>query len=258
MKKLEAHNPFSAPVYHEETVISTMDVSRKLAAEGGTHGTVITSDFQEAGRGRIRDRLWEMDRGASLPFTILLRYSCIEEIPVALTLRAGLAVSLAIEDFAPSLQGKIKIKWPNDILIESKKTAGILCEAESGNVYLGIGINMSQNNFSSHLQDKATSIVIAAGKSVCKEDRFSLLEKILLKLHEELENNKADWKSRLEQRLFKLREEVTFFEGAADRQKEIKGFISGIGDKGELLIKSESDAEATPYFSGEISFSSII
>ena len=254
MKNLEAYNPFSAPVYFEETVSSTMDAARRMAQAGEAHGTVIAADFQESGRGRIKDRSWEMDRGASLPFTVLLRYSGIEDIPRALTLRSGLAVSLAIEDFAPSLKGRIKVKWPNDILIDSKKAAGILCEAESGNVYLGIGINMTQESFPSHLREKAVSIAIAAGRKIEKYERFSLLEKILEKLYEELEKNKNDWKIRLEQRLYKKGEEVTFMEGAAESGKIVKGIIVGIGDEGELLIITEGEKSPKPFFSGEISF----
>ena len=50
MQQLAINNPFNAPVYHEETVSSTMDISRKLAVDGEPHGTVIAADFQEAGK----------------------------------------------------------------------------------------------------------------------------------------------------------------------------------------------------------------
>ena len=51
-----------------------MTVSRELAAQGQPHGTVVAAEFQKAGRGRIIGRFWEMERGSSLAFTILLRY----------------------------------------------------------------------------------------------------------------------------------------------------------------------------------------
>ena len=136
----EINNPFKALVFHEEIVSSTMDVSKRLAGERALHGTVVLADFQEAGRGRGQNRSWEMGRGEGLSFTIFLRYSSISEIPAALTLRAGLAVALAIEDFVPDLQNKIKVKWPNDILINDKKAAGILCEADGGMFFLGLGL----------------------------------------------------------------------------------------------------------------------
>ena len=123
MVTLKIDNPFNAPVFHEDTVTSTMAVSRELASDGSVHGTVIMADFQSAGRGRIQNRTWEMESKMSLPFTLLLRFPAIEEIPSALTLRAGLAASLAIEDFAPPLKGSVFVKWPNDIMIGSKKNS---------------------------------------------------------------------------------------------------------------------------------------
>ncbi|MDR0444657.1 MAG: biotin--[acetyl-CoA-carboxylase] ligase [Treponema sp.] len=249
MTKLEIHNPFNAPVYHEETVTSTMDVSRELAASGEPHGTVIAADFQEKGRGRIRDRKWEMERG-NLPFTILLHYPRIEEIPQALTLRAGLAAALAIEDFCPSLKNTVMIKWPNDLFIGSKKTAGILCEADGGNVHIGIGINFAQKLFPDHLREKATSIALAAGRDFSPCDRLRLLERVLVRLHAELET--AGWRERLQQRLYKNGEQVVFVEGAAGSKNSITGCLAGIGEGGELLIVPDGEREERCFITGEL------
>ena len=264
MNNLDINNPYNAPVFHEETVSSTMDVSRQLAADNAPHGTVITADLQESGRGRIQGRKWEMERG-NLPFTIILRYPRLEEIPEAITLRAGLAVSLAIEDFAPSLKGKVFVKWPNDIIIDSKKAAGILCEANDGVVHLGIGLNAAQREFPEHLRGKAISVAIAANKEPLsdngkKEMRWLLLEKILLRLYDELENKRYAkcWKERLEQRLYKKGEQVVFAQGAAGSGREVRGLLAGIGEDGELLILPDGESEARGFFSGEIGFAAIL
>jgi BirA family biotin operon repressor/biotin-[acetyl-CoA-carboxylase] ligase len=247
------HNPFNAPVYHEETVTSTMDVSRQLAARGEPHGTVIFADFQEAGRGRIRERSWEMDRNLNLALTVLLRYLNVEGIPPALTLRAGLAVCFAVEDFSPCLQNAIKVKWPNDIMIGSKKAAGILCEAVGGNVHIGIGLNVAQQVFPDHLREKAVSISLATGRDIPPDDRFCLLEKILDRLYRELETTEgSDWKERLEQRLYKKDEQVAFAEGAAGSGKVIRGCLAGVGTGGELMIVPEGETEALPFVTGEL------
>ena len=248
-------NPFNAPVYHEETVASTMDVSRQLAERGELHGTVIFADFQEAGRGRIRERSWEMDKNVNLALTVLLRYPNVEDIPPALTLRAGLAVCFAVEDFLPSLRGEVKIKWPNDIMIGSKKAAGILCEAVGGNVHIGIGINAAQKEFPDHLRGKAVSLSLAAGRDIAPDERFCLLEKVIDRLYRELETpQKSGWKDRLEQRLYKKDEQVSFAEGAADSGKVIRGRLAGVGSGGELLIVPEGETEALPFVSGELLF----
>ena len=261
MKNLDIYNPFKALIYHEETVSSTMEISRQLATVSAPHGTVITADFQEAGYGRVSGRSWEMERGLNLPFTILLKYSRLEDIPPALTLRAGLAVSLAIEDFISFLQSEregsfVFVKWPNDIMIDSKKAAGILCEADDGNVHLGIGINVMQSKFPEHLRDKATSIVNAikiAENQHAQEKRFYLLERILVRLYDELETPAgADWKTRLEQRLYKKDETVVFIDGAADSGKIVKGCLVGIGCGGELLIKPDGEKEERAFINGEL------
>jgi BirA family biotin operon repressor/biotin-[acetyl-CoA-carboxylase] ligase len=262
MTSLKIRNPFNAPVYYEETVSSTMDISRKLARENSPHGSVILADFQEAGRGRKQDRRWEMERGENLSFTILLRYSSIENIPSALTLRAGLAVCLAIEDFAPFLQGSCLVKWPNDILIKSahgegyKKAVGILCEAEEGNIHLGIGINAAQKEFPSHLREKAVSIAIAADRDISQDERYALLEKILSRLYSELDvtDNANNWKLRLEQKLYKKDEQVLFIEGAAGSGREVRGRLVGITDAGELLIMPDGETQARSFITGELEF----
>lgn len=250
MKLLAIQNPFNAPVYHEETVGSTMDVSRLLAAQGEKHGAVITADFQEAGRGRVRERPWDMERGKNLPCTILLRYGRLEAIPAAITLRTGLAVARAIEDFVPALAGKVTIKWPNDIMIGAKKAAGILAEAEAGNVFIGIGINVAQNEFPPALRDKAVSIGGAAGIPIAPETRFALLEKILARLYRELAA--TDWRERLLERLYKKGEPVCFIDGAAGSNRAVEGRLDGIGPGGELLITPAGEARTRAFVTGEL------
>jgi len=266
MRQLALHNPFNAPVYHEDTVDSTMEVSRLLAGQNAPHGTVITADFQEAGRGRIKGRSWNMEKGSNLAFTLLLRFPGIENIPRALTLRAGLALSLAVEDFAPVLAGRVMIKWPNDILIAgtepAKKLAGILAEADSGAVHIGMGINVAQQQFPDFLRDKATSISLAMGaamgaaanKEIANEERFTLLEKILVCLHREVETTAAGWKSRIESRLYKKGEQVSFAEGAADSGNIVNGVLTGIDSGGELLITPSGGGEPRSFTAGELVF----
>jgi len=254
MRQLALHNPFNAPVYHEDTVDSTMEVSRMLAGRGEPHGTVIAADFQQAGRGRIKGRSWDMEKGSSLAFTILLRFPGIENIPRALTLRAGLALSLAIEDFAPVLAGRVLIKWPNDILIAGSayKLVGILAEADGGAVHIGIGVNVAQKQFPDFLRNKAVSISLVINREIANEERFTLLEKILVRLYNEIETVGADWKSRIESRLYKKGEQISFAEGAADSGKIVSGILTGIGPGGELLITPSGGGEPRSFTAGEL------
>jgi BirA family biotin operon repressor/biotin-[acetyl-CoA-carboxylase] ligase len=251
MTRLDVNNPFGAPVYYKEMTGSTMNDSRILCARGEPHGTVIAAGFQSAGRGRIRGRPWDVEKNKSLLFTVLLRWARMEDIPAALPLRAGLAAAFGIEDFCPALVGKLMIKWPNDILAPAemtgsakmKKLVGILAEAERGNVHLGMGINVSQTQFPPPLQDKAASICIASGREIHDGERFTLLEKIILHIYNEIEavdacTNNSGWISRVTSRLYKKGEEVRFARGGADSGDIVTGILSGIGPGGELLIHS--------------------
>jgi BirA family biotin operon repressor/biotin-[acetyl-CoA-carboxylase] ligase len=188
MRKIDMANPFGAAVYWEETVSSTMDEARRLAGEGAAHGTVTGADFQRAGRGRVRDRPWLGGEGESLFATIILRYPGPAAIPAALTLRTGLAVAAAVEDFAPPLAGRVLVKWPNDIMICSlgpgtaekapaldtapavytadaaRKAAGILAEGDGKTVCIGFGVNVAQAGFPGELGRTAVSIAMALGQ----------------------------------------------------------------------------------------------
>ena len=269
---LEMNNPFAAPVYYEDTVTSTMAVSRELAAGGSPHGTVITADYQSAGRGRLPERTWETDKGKSLACTVLLRCADISAIPAALTLRAGLAICLAIEDAFPVLKNSLQIKWPNDILHDSRKICGILCEADGKTVYAGIGVNVAQKEFPPHLRDRASSIAIACGADIESSARIMLLGKIIRRLYSELEgkaasasansmdNSRRDtenfrhnavktWRTSLEARLYRKGERVTFIPGAAGPDQAITGILSGIGPDGELLLLPDGAGGA--YKAGE-------
>jgi BirA family biotin operon repressor/biotin-[acetyl-CoA-carboxylase] ligase len=245
-------NPFQAPVVFLETVTSTMDESRRLAAQGAPHGTVVSADYQESGRGRTAGRSWTADRGKNLFATILLRYSA-RSIPQALTLRTGLAVSLAVEDLAPSLAGAIAVKWPNDIMIRGRKAAGILTEGDGKTVFIGLGVNAAQADFPEALRAKATSLLL---EGCLTPDRERLLERILHRLHEELEPPAAlpPWQDRLNARLYRRDQTVRFIPGPADSSQAriVEGRLAGIGPLGELLIIPQGEQTARSFITGEL------
>jgi BirA family biotin operon repressor/biotin-[acetyl-CoA-carboxylase] ligase len=267
-------NPFNAPVYYRETVSSTMDEARLLAARGEKHGAVIAAGFQEAGRGRGQSRSWNADRGKNLFFTILLRYPRLDAVPAAITLRTGLAVSLAVEDFAPDLKGRVRVKWPNDImLIETRsgtdaaaKTAGILTESVPDTsgcvVYTGVGVNLAQTEFPPDIRANATSVLLARrsvsgafGKAAAyaARDRFRLLEKILARLHPEITAESCTgWRERLEARLYRRGGRVRFFAGGPGAGLPVEGVLSGISANGELLITPDGETESRACITGEI------
>jgi len=225
-----------------------MDTARALGAE--PHGTVITADFQEAGRGR-QSRSWIMDRGKNLIFTILLRYGELSSIPEALTLRAGLAVSLAVEDLVPALEGQVKVKWPNDVMIGSRKIAGILTESDGKTVCIGIGVNVTQKEFPEEFEAKAGSI-IQFFPLLSADPRFILLEKFLSRFYDEITSKGGLWRERILKRLYKLGKTVVFAEGAASSNTLVEGILSGIGPLGELLIIPKGEDKEKAFVTGEL------
>jgi len=247
-----------------------MDACRELAAAGEPDGTVIAAGFQEKGRGR-KDRIWQTVKNQNLMFTVLFRYQNFTSIPKAFTLRAGLAASLSIEDLLPDLAGLVKIKWPNDIMLvpgagpgktAAIKAAGILTESDGANVYLGIGVNVLQTEFPPELTGKAASLLsfykdrfpdrIIPESLRPRHAHFLLLEKILARLYTEFKTPQTAWKTSIEDRLFKLGEQVIFARGAADSQNLVRGRLEGITDSGELLIFPNGEKEPRAFINGEL------
>jgi BirA family biotin operon repressor/biotin-[acetyl-CoA-carboxylase] ligase len=238
--------------------------ARTLAARGEPHGSVVVAGVQDAGRGRTADRVWKAEKDQSLLFTILLRYPGETSFPPGITLRTGLALSLAIEDFASPLKGLVQVKWPNDVMIPLPgpgsnafgKAAGILTEGDGENVYIGIGVNVSQTEFPGDIRNKAASIALALGNAApVPAARFRLLEAFLNRLHAELKEpspRNGNWRERLEERLYMKGRHIRFIPGAAGSGKAAEGVLRGIGPGGELLIQGRAGTEPEAFVTGEL------
>ncbi len=148
--------PVGRPHRHFRTVGSTNEVARGLAEAGAADGTVVTSEAQTAGRGR-QGRSWSTPPGSALAWSLLLRRRV--EVPGTLPLQIGVAVCEAVEFLGVP---RAEVKWPNDVLIEGRKCAGILVEArpQDGWAVVGIGLNLSipEDGFPEDLRRRATSI----------------------------------------------------------------------------------------------------
>jgi BirA family biotin operon repressor/biotin-[acetyl-CoA-carboxylase] ligase len=124
--------PLGRPRLHLRATTSTNDRARALAQAGAPHGTLVTASEQTTGRGR-QGRTWSAPAGQALLMSLVLR-----EAPPLLPLAAALAVA---EIAGPTAQ----IKWPNDVLVDGRKVAGILAEGrpQEGWTVLGIGLNVA-------------------------------------------------------------------------------------------------------------------
>src|SRR5258708_1430366 len=128
-------------VYWFESIGSTMTEAARLAAEGCASGTVAGADEQTAGQGRL-GRTWISERDRGLYFTIILRLDLKQNALPVVTLAMGLAVAEAIT----AVSGIVcDLRWPNDVLIGERKTAGILVQLEHGAILAGIGVNINNH-----------------------------------------------------------------------------------------------------------------
>ena len=153
--------PRLPPVYRLvalDTVGSTMEEARRLAEEGAEEGTLVWAQEQTGGRGRL-GRGWHSPRG-NLYFTLILR----PEAPIAeaaqLSFVAAVAMGEAIGTVSPPIE--VTYKWPNDVLLQGSKVAGILLESRAAPdgtldyLLLGCGVNVA--HFPQDLNLTATSM----------------------------------------------------------------------------------------------------
>ena len=141
--------PLGAHRVHHRRTDSTNARARELAAAGAPHGTLVTAGEQTAGRGR-QGRVWSAPSGRALLMSLVLR-----EWPRLLPLAAALAVAEVAGEATT-------IKWPNDVLLDGRKVAGILVEGRSqeGWMVLGIGLNVAlrPDDFPPGLRDTAATL----------------------------------------------------------------------------------------------------
>lgn len=181
LTKLLLNTPVNE-VRYLDSAGSTNDIAREWAEQGAPDFTLVAADNQTAGRGRMQ-RTWITKPGEALAFSLILRLSP-EETTWAnlLPFIAGAAVCSALEN---QLSLKPQIKWPNDILLNGKKAAGILVETtwQEGNVaaVVGIGVNITPAALPpvEGLALPATCVETAAGRPL---ERWQLLGNILISL----------------------------------------------------------------------------
>jgi BirA family biotin operon repressor/biotin-[acetyl-CoA-carboxylase] ligase len=238
-------------LYYQE-LDSTNNQARSLAAQGYPEGTVVITEMQTAGRGR-RGRSWFSPAVTGIYFSIILR----PVMPLKEISRLSLVTAAAVaETLETELNLPARIKWPNDILINSRKIAGILSEAVTdmdGVEYIIIGVGLNTNN---SIQSFPDDFRIPATSALIECTRPASRSKLLQSLLKNLEN-----------RYFQLLDGD--FAGILDKVKRmsmvigqnlkldtINGFIIGqaidINTDGFLVVRDQSGTIHT-IMSGEIS-----
>ena len=205
------------PRLHLRTTDSTNLRARELAIAGAPHGTLVTAGAQSAGRGR-QGRTWSAPAGRALLMSLVVR-----EPPRLLPLVAAVAV-------AQTVGAAAQIKWPNDVLVDGRKVAGILVEGrpQEGWAVLGIGLNVAvrPEDLPDELRDRA------AGLGLEPRDVEPVLGTLLgnldTRLAQPVEAMLADWRARDAL----LGREISWNAGT--------GTAGGVDGAGRLLVRTPS------------------
>ena len=183
---------FGRPLHLFEQLASTQDEARERARAGAPHGTLVWALEQTAGRGRM-DRSWVSKRGAGLWFSLVLRPGGDSNAAALLSLAAGVGVARALPARSA---GSVRLKWPNDVLFDGRKLAGILAEAETRDgrlsfVLLGVGLNLDPGpeGFPTSIATEAAALVEMADPPL---DAAGLMATLLGKLEVAFESAMED------------------------------------------------------------------
>jgi len=210
------------------------------AHAGEEAGLVVVADHQVAGRGRL-GRTWEAVPGSSLLLSVLLRPRRTVDGLHLCTAGVALAMADAVADVAGFTPG---LKWPNDLLVDGRKLAGVLAEADVGAsgtvraVVVGIGINVGADAVPPDLTATATACEVVAGRTV---DRERLLDAFLRHLATRLDSSDDVLLDHYRARLETI--------GARVRIERAVGPIEGVArdvdDLGGLVVEAPDGSRVT-------------
>jgi BirA family transcriptional regulator, biotin operon repressor / biotin---[acetyl-CoA-carboxylase] ligase len=233
-------------VYYYPSVTSTNDTAKKLAKAGETEGSVIITEIQSAGKGRLA-RTWLTPKG-NLAMSVILKPP-LEYLP-QLIMIASLSVVYSIK---LTCGIDAQIKWPNDILIHGKKVCGILIESEVKKntvnyAIIGIGINVNFDPSSNpDIATLATSLSNETGNRVSLEDLYSAVLTEMEKLYFQVKTGMRihdDWQNHMET----LGRQITVKSGDTIEQ----GTAESVTENGSLLLRHH-DGSLIEIMAGDVS-----
>ena len=214
-------------IHNYETLNSTMDIVKKNILKREKLNHIIMTDFQEKGHGRF-ERKWYSSRKENLlvSIPIVLKKELSPYVPIILSLSIFQTIKSFVDDC------DLKIKWPNDILLNSKKISGMIIEntIEENYVFINFGVGINVNSNLDDLSGKgfvATSLFIEQNK---KFDLNQIIYLLLINISKNLKYNKEiyiNWKSNLY-----LPKKKVYLNTDSDAEYE----ISSIDEFGNLIV----------------------
>ena len=230
---------FGKSIEYFRLTSSTMDEAQYLVEKDCPHGLLVVSEEQTSGRGRQK-RKWLSPQGLNIYASLVYKPNGMSAVKsIALMFAASVAIVEALSDVGID---NASIKWPNDVMVNGKKVAGVLLEtkSESGilkSAIIGFGINANMESIPEELSDSATSVMIEANEKI---DRAMLLSNILYYIENMvllIEEGKDD-------KVLELWKKYDMTIGKRVRiissDGEFEGLAEGIDEQGFLIVKNDN------------------
>ena len=242
---------FGHPLIYAERMGSTNDRCLELLEAGSPEGTLVICEEQTHGRGR-RARQWLSPPRLGITMTLLLRPSLPATSAPLLAFAAAVGMAGALEK---ALERPVRIKWPNDLLIEGRKVAGFLAEGRGGTsrpaavVGVGLNVNHQESDFPPEIRDRVTSLRLASGRLW---DRSLLVTHLLARWEEEHEALEAGGSAQACSRWERLSYLLPGDRVRVDLEGTARtGRYLGLGPAGELRIEENGGGPVSFSF-GEV------
>jgi len=254
LKSLLATREFGRRIYYYPETVSTNTAAVMLARAGEPHGTVVVTDFQSRGRGRL-DHEWTSRAGEDLLFTLILRPDGVpglkEMLPVTLVFSSAVAATLKT-----ALATEVTVKWPNDIMAPGGKIGGILAEGTSkpsgeGFVAVGTGVNVNSiaTSFPLELRERVASCRSVSGR---QWDRAALLADFLESMESHYRRFRRDGFEALrpeyESRLNLLGRVINFQRDG----RRVTATVEGVGADGALRARCGAEDPPISLYNEEV------
>jgi BirA family biotin operon repressor/biotin-[acetyl-CoA-carboxylase] ligase len=230
---------------------STNDDARRAALAGAPHGAAFLADEQSAGRGRGGHR-WHSPPGENLYLSVVLRPRLPAMAAAPITLACGVAVAHVVERAlvaASAPTAAVQLKWPNDVLVDGRKIAGVLVEGQIRgealqSLVVGVGLNVRARRFPEEIQGRATSLALLGAEP----PREELAADLLAALGEGAARFEGDGLAALAGELARR----DWLRGRRVTVGEIAGEAVGLDAEGRLLVRTD-DGALCPVVAGEVS-----
>jgi BirA family transcriptional regulator, biotin operon repressor / biotin---[acetyl-CoA-carboxylase] ligase len=237
---------FGQTLYWYDQLESTNVTAEKLAREGCPHGTVVVANQQTLGRGRKGTR-WFSPPDVNLYLSVIVRpkLNHMHYLPFL----TALAVLKALDENA--IRGDLK--WPNDILVDGQKIAGILIQSASEEnslqyAIIGCGMNVNLMEFPSELQGSVTSVALKSGKFISRESLLATFLFQFEKLYSEM--NRMKW----EDLCAELERHSTILRGCDVQIRQdhevYQGITEGLDTYGGLIVNLGSESKI--FYAGQV------